>query len=143
AGRYRQSNSNSCSLFKMTLDTSCRACCRSTWSPEKAEKLPCDQEHLVVIWTPCGVALYNAFAGQNGRSQRKPVTEPRPEWVMQQFVKSKPDKITKADKTKARLVDVAKRLVQEHGSDRVTLRDIAAAARMKAGSIYYHFESRD
>jgi AcrR family transcriptional regulator len=38
---------------------------------------------------------------------------------------------------------VAKRLVQEHGSDRVTLRDIAAAAKMKAGSIYYHFDSRD
>ena len=62
---------------------------------------------------------------------------------MQQFVKPKPEKVTKADKTKARLIDVAKRLVQEHGSDLVTLRDIAAAARMKAGSIYYHFESRD
>src|SRR5262245_19790144 len=62
---------------------------------------------------------------------------------MQQFVKARPDKITKADKTKARLIDVRNRLVREHGSDRVTLRDIAAAARMKAGSIYYHFESRD
>lgn len=50
---------------------------------------------------------------------------------------------TKADKTKARLIQVAKRLVQEDGSDRVTLRRIAAAAKMKAGSIYYHFDSRD
>jgi AcrR family transcriptional regulator len=50
---------------------------------------------------------------------------------------------TKADKTRARLIAVAKRLVQEDGSDRVTLRRIAAAAKMKAGSIYYHFDSRD
>lgn len=62
---------------------------------------------------------------------------------MQQVVKPRPEKSTKADKTKARLIEVAKRLVQDHGSDRVTLRDIAAAARMKAGSIYYHFDSRD
>jgi AcrR family transcriptional regulator len=62
---------------------------------------------------------------------------------MQQFVKHGKDKVTKADKTKARLIEVAKRLVQEDGSDRVTLRRIAAAARMKAGSIYYHFASRD
>jgi AcrR family transcriptional regulator len=62
---------------------------------------------------------------------------------MQQYVKHDRVKVTKADKTKARLVQVAKRLVQEDGSDRVTLRRIAAAARMKAGSIYYHFDSRD
>jgi AcrR family transcriptional regulator len=62
---------------------------------------------------------------------------------MQQFVPSAKKKQSKADKTKARLIDVAKRLVQEQGSDRVTLRGIAAAARMKAGSIYYHFESKD
>jgi len=53
------------------------------------------------------------------------------------------DKQTKADKTRARLIQVAKRLVQEDGSDRVTLRRIAAGAKMKAGSIYYHFDSRD
>ena len=62
---------------------------------------------------------------------------------MKHTVKSDRDKITKADKTRSRLIVVAKRLVQEHGSDRVTLRDIAASAKMKAGSIYYHFESRD
>ena len=53
------------------------------------------------------------------------------------------DKQTKADKTRARLIQVAKQLVQEDGSDRVTLRRIAAGAKMKAGSIYYHFDSRD
>ncbi|MCW5744603.1 MAG: TetR family transcriptional regulator [Alphaproteobacteria bacterium] len=62
---------------------------------------------------------------------------------MQRLVEAGKDKITKADKTKARLIAVTKRLVQEEGSDRVTLRNIAAAAKMKAGSIYYHFESRD
>jgi AcrR family transcriptional regulator len=62
---------------------------------------------------------------------------------MQQIVKGRKNGTTKAEKTKARLIDVAKRLIQEHGSDRITLRSIAAAARMKAGSIYYHFNSKD
>jgi AcrR family transcriptional regulator len=62
---------------------------------------------------------------------------------MQQLVKARKNKVTKADHTKARLVAVTKRLVQELGSDRITLRSIAAAARMKAGSIYYHFDSKD
>jgi len=53
------------------------------------------------------------------------------------------DKFTKADKTRARLIEVATRLFQEHGSDEVTVRRIAAAARIEAGSIYYHFKSRD
>ena len=50
---------------------------------------------------------------------------------------------TKAGRTRARLIEVAKRLYQEHGSDHVTVRRIAAAARIEAGSIYYHFSSRD
>ncbi len=53
------------------------------------------------------------------------------------------NRITKADKTRARLVEVATRLFQEHGSDEVTVRRIAAAAKIEAGSIYYHFDSRD
>jgi AcrR family transcriptional regulator len=53
------------------------------------------------------------------------------------------DRITKADKTRARLVEVATRLFREHGSDEVTVRRIAAAARIEAGSIYYHFASRE
>ena len=56
-----------------------------------------------------------------------------------------PDKarLTKADRTRARLIEVAKRLYQEYGSDHVTVRRIAAAAKIEAGSIYYHFRSRD
>ena len=58
---------------------------------------------------------------------------------------AEPDKskLTKADRTRARLIEVAKRLYQEHGSDHVTVRRIAAAAKIEAGSIYYHFSSRD
>jgi AcrR family transcriptional regulator len=52
-------------------------------------------------------------------------------------------KLTKADRTRARLIEVAKRLYQEHGSEHVTVRRIAAAAKIEAGSIYYHFSSRD
>jgi AcrR family transcriptional regulator len=50
---------------------------------------------------------------------------------------------TKAEKTRARLIEVATRLFREHGSDEVTVRRIAAAARIEAGSIYYHFDSRE
>ncbi len=52
-------------------------------------------------------------------------------------------KLTKAERTRARLIQVAKRLYQEHGSEHVTVRRIAAAAKIEAGSIYYHFSSRD
>lgn len=57
--------------------------------------------------------------------------------------KSGKARVTKADKTRARLIEVATRLFQEHGSDEVTVRRIAAAAKIEAGSIYYHFASRD
>lgn len=57
--------------------------------------------------------------------------------------KSGKGRITKADRTRARLIEVATRLFQEHGTDEVTVRRIAAAAKIEAGSIYYHFSSRD
>jgi len=62
---------------------------------------------------------------------------------MLQSVEPERIKSTKADRTRARLIEVAKRLYKEHGSDHVTVRRIAAAARIEAGSIYYHFRSRD
>jgi AcrR family transcriptional regulator len=62
---------------------------------------------------------------------------------MLQTVEPEKVKLTKADRTRARLIEVAKRLYQEHGSDHVTVRRIAAAAKIEAGSIYYHFSSRD
>jgi len=63
--------------------------------------------------------------------------------LMLQTVEPEKGKLTKADRTRARLIEVAKRLYQEHGSDHVTVRRIAAAAKIEAGSIYYHFSSRD
>jgi TetR/AcrR family transcriptional regulator, cholesterol catabolism regulator len=62
---------------------------------------------------------------------------------MLQIVEPEKSKLTKAEKTRARLIEVATRLYQEHGSDQVTVRRIAAAAKIEAGSIYYHFSSRD
>lgn len=62
---------------------------------------------------------------------------------MLQTVEPTDTKLTKAERTRARLIEVAKRLYQEHGSDHVTVRRIAAAAKIEAGSIYYHFSSRD
>ena len=62
---------------------------------------------------------------------------------MQTAVQAANGKVTKAERTRARLIEVAKRLYQEHGSDHVTVRRIAAAAKIEAGSIYYHFSSRD
>jgi len=62
---------------------------------------------------------------------------------MQSLAQTTNGKVTKADKTRARLIEVATRLFQEHGSDEVTVRRIAAAAKIEAGSIYYHFTSRD
>jgi len=62
---------------------------------------------------------------------------------MQASAQTANGKVTKAERTRARLIEVATRLFQEHGSDEVTVRRIAAAARIEAGSIYYHFASRD
>jgi AcrR family transcriptional regulator len=62
---------------------------------------------------------------------------------MLQTAEQEKTRLTKADRTRARLIEVAKRLYQEHGSDHVTVRRIAAAAKIEAGSIYYHFRSRD
>jgi AcrR family transcriptional regulator len=62
---------------------------------------------------------------------------------MLQTVEAESTKLTKAERTRARLIQVAKRLYQEHGSEHVTVRRIAAAAKIEAGSIYYHFSSRD
>jgi AcrR family transcriptional regulator len=62
---------------------------------------------------------------------------------MLQTVEPAHAKPTKAEITLARLIQVAKRLYQEHGSEHVTVRRIAAAAKIEAGSIYYHFSSRD
>lgn len=49
----------------------------------------------------------------------------------------------KSAATRARILDQAARLLSERGYAQTTLGDIAAAAGLKAGSLYYHFESKE
>lgn len=50
---------------------------------------------------------------------------------------------TRAQDTRQRVLDVAARQFRAHGYAGVSLRDIADEAGMKAGSLYYHFRSKD
>ena len=50
---------------------------------------------------------------------------------------------TKAQDTRQRVLDVAARQFRARGYAGVSLRDIADEAGMKAGSLYYHFRSKD
>lgn len=50
---------------------------------------------------------------------------------------------SKAEGTRQRVLDVAARQFRERGYAGVSLRDIADGAGMKAGSLYYHFRSKD
>jgi TetR/AcrR family transcriptional regulator, cholesterol catabolism regulator len=50
---------------------------------------------------------------------------------------------TKGDHTRARIIAAMRRLAALKGTANVTLRDIAAAAGLKIGGIYFHFDSRD
>ncbi len=49
----------------------------------------------------------------------------------------------KAAETRQRILDAAARLFREAGYASVSLRGIAEAADMKAGSVYYHFKSKE
>ncbi len=49
----------------------------------------------------------------------------------------------KSDASRGQILSVAARLFRDQGYAATTLRQIAAAADMKAGSIYYHFASKD
>ncbi len=49
----------------------------------------------------------------------------------------------KADISRGRILDAAAALFRERGYSAVSLRDIAAGADMKAGSVYYHFASKE
>jgi AcrR family transcriptional regulator len=50
---------------------------------------------------------------------------------------------TKADRTRARILDAAAEVFAAKGYSGAGLRDIAAAANLRAGSLYYHFASRE
>ena len=49
----------------------------------------------------------------------------------------------KARETRASILTAAARLFAEKGFADCTLREIATVANMKAGSVYYHFDSKD
>jgi TetR/AcrR family transcriptional regulator, cholesterol catabolism regulator len=49
----------------------------------------------------------------------------------------------KSEKTRQRILDAAARTFRDKGYFATTLNDIAHAARLRAGSIYYHFESKE
>lgn len=49
----------------------------------------------------------------------------------------------KSEKTRQRILEAAARTFRDKGYSGTTLNDIAAAAGMRAGSIYYHFESKE
>lgn len=49
----------------------------------------------------------------------------------------------KGEISSAKLLEIAANLFREHGYASTTMRDIANAAGMKAGSLYYHFSSKD
>lgn len=51
--------------------------------------------------------------------------------------------ISKAEDTRQRVLDVAARQFRDRGYAGVSLRDIADEAGLKAGSLYYHFRSKD
>jgi len=56
--------------------------------------------------------------------------------------KAKSEK-TKVKKTKENILDAAAALFSKHGYNGTALRDIANALDMKAGSLYYHFDSKE
>jgi len=61
--------------------------------------------------------------------------------VNQKVTKIKP--ILKKDKTREVLLDKAAQMFSRQGYQSTSLKEIAAAADMKAGSLYYHFESKE
>jgi TetR/AcrR family transcriptional regulator, cholesterol catabolism regulator len=50
---------------------------------------------------------------------------------------------TKSERTRQRILDAAAASFQQNGYASVTLKDIAALAGLQAGSLYYHFDSKE
>src|SRR5262245_61697378 len=50
---------------------------------------------------------------------------------------------SKSARTRQRILDAAARALQRRGYASVTLKDIAALAEMQAGSLYYHFDTKE
>jgi AcrR family transcriptional regulator len=50
---------------------------------------------------------------------------------------------SKSDRTRQRILDAAAGCFHQHGFASVTLKDIAGRAGLQAGSLYYHFDSKE
>jgi AcrR family transcriptional regulator len=54
-----------------------------------------------------------------------------------------PRRESKSDRTRRRILDAAARLFGTRGYASVTLKDIASGAALQAGSLYYHFDTKE
>ena len=50
---------------------------------------------------------------------------------------------SKSERTRQRILDAAAQSFRRHGFASVTLKDIAARAELQAGSLYYHFDTKE
>ena len=54
-----------------------------------------------------------------------------------------PDRIRKGERTRTRILEAAADVLARRGYAAATLTEIASVAKMQAGSLYYHFDSKD
>jgi TetR/AcrR family transcriptional regulator, cholesterol catabolism regulator len=73
------------------------------------------------------------------RSTKQSLKRSRPKLVLAETNTS----LRKSDVTRQRILAAAARVFRDHGYAGTRLTDIAAEAGMKAGSMYYHFDSRE
>jgi AcrR family transcriptional regulator len=59
------------------------------------------------------------------------------------MLKEKSTQTNKVKKTRERILDASAALFSKQGYNGTALRDIASALDMKAGSLYYHFDSKE
>jgi TetR/AcrR family transcriptional regulator, cholesterol catabolism regulator len=76
------------------------------------------------------------------RAQRASPATARPDKRAEGARAPKPTRAAR-DGTRRQILDQAARLLRTNGYASTSLRDIAAATGMKAGSLYYHFESKE
>jgi AcrR family transcriptional regulator len=85
-------------------------------------------------------------AGQTGKVARFRSKESRPGAAVVRLAKQRPSASAnprKSDLTRQRILQAAARVFRELGYSGTRLTDIAEAADMKTGSLYYHFDSRE
>ena len=52
-------------------------------------------------------------------------------------------RVRKGERTRSRILNAAASVLAREGYAAATLTEIAAVAKMQAGSLYYHFDSKD